>query len=291
MDLDHERVIAVANGKGGVLKTSVAANTGAILAQNDFRVLLIDLDPQGNLGLDLGYEDRGEGDSGQGLAQAIIFGSPLTPLKNVRPNLDVITGGTHTSSAAGHIASQLGKVGPKAQGALRRVLEPVLPRYDFVIIDCPPGDALLQQEALIAAKWVLFVSKSDRASLEGLGKTAALIEPILDRNPNLEILGAILTGVGSTSTSIREEALDYIRAVLGDAAPTFQGTVRHVEKAAKVTRDVGQLAVELSKAYLTQDPEGPKTSMDGLAWDYASIAAEFVRRFEEIEAGLQQEVK
>ena len=85
--------IAFANGKGGVGKTSVTANVAGIAALSGWRVLTIDLDPQGNLGNDLGYLQSGESDQGAGLMAAIRDDKKLKPLRDVRPGLDSVPGG------------------------------------------------------------------------------------------------------------------------------------------------------------------------------------------------------
>src|ERR1700712_5236535 len=83
-----ERTIAVINGKGGVQKTTVAANVGGLLAASGYRVLLVDMDPQGNLAEDLGYTGGEIDDAGQALAASLTFGGPLVPATEVRQNLD-----------------------------------------------------------------------------------------------------------------------------------------------------------------------------------------------------------
>jgi len=85
-----DRVIAVINGKGGVLKTTLTANIGGMLASSGYRVLLVDLDPQGNLAEDLGYTASDRDDEGRALAQGLMFGGTIEPLSQIRPNLDVI---------------------------------------------------------------------------------------------------------------------------------------------------------------------------------------------------------
>ncbi len=84
-----QRSIAVSNGKGGVGKTSVASHLAGIAAAAGWKVLAVDLDPQGNLGQDLGYYQADRGDSGRSLSDAVIDGTELVPLRDVRPNLDV----------------------------------------------------------------------------------------------------------------------------------------------------------------------------------------------------------
>jgi cellulose biosynthesis protein BcsQ len=88
------RVVCVANGKGGVFKTSLAAHVAGLTAAAGYFMLIVDLDPQGDLSDDLGYFDSDADDHGQGLAAALVTGQPIAPtLRAVRSNLDVVTGG------------------------------------------------------------------------------------------------------------------------------------------------------------------------------------------------------
>src|SRR5690349_23660686 len=88
------RVVTVANGKGGVGKSTTACNVAGLAAVAGWRVLLIDFDPQGNAGHILGYRWEGRSDGGRHLVDTLITDRPLTPLlRNVRPNLDVVPGG------------------------------------------------------------------------------------------------------------------------------------------------------------------------------------------------------
>ena len=93
--------VMVSNGKGGVLKTSLAANLSGLAATSGWRVLAVDLDPQGNLATDLGVLDRSDG--GEALLRAVAEGSALAPLKDVRPGLDLVAGGPRTGELAGHL--------------------------------------------------------------------------------------------------------------------------------------------------------------------------------------------
>src|SRR5437764_8878927 len=88
-----ENAVAIANGKGGVGKTSITANVAGTAALSGWKVLTVDLDGQGNLGNDLGYNQRGLSDEGRGMVRAVVSGDPLEPLVGVRENLDAVPGG------------------------------------------------------------------------------------------------------------------------------------------------------------------------------------------------------
>ena len=106
-----ERCIAVINGKGGVLKTTLVANLGGMLAASGYRVLIVDLDPQGNLAEDLGYTEDERNDEGQALAAALMFGTQPQLLEGARENLDVLMGGPELDSASAGLAAKQAKNG------------------------------------------------------------------------------------------------------------------------------------------------------------------------------------
>ncbi|MDN5666844.1 MAG: AAA family ATPase [Renibacterium salmoninarum] len=291
-DLDqwNRRIIAVCNQKGGVLKTSVVANEAALLAWLGYKVLVVDWDPQANIGLDLGIQQKGQDDDGRGITNSILFGDELVPLKDVRPNLDVIPSGEIAKRIVMHLANELSTKGTRGKGALGRALAPLAPRYDMIIIDCPPGDSILQDEALSVAKWLLLVTKPDLGSRKGLSKMAIRIEHAQDTNPDLEILGTVITDVGSSSTLIREQVRAWLVNLFGNSAPVFTPIVRHLESAALITREQGKVAVEISPALLsmTGDSFEPVTSLDKLAGDYLAIANQIIDVINEAETKAEQ---
>ncbi|MFK4298150.1 chromosome partitioning protein [Arthrobacter sp. GAS37] len=295
MSLDEDRIIAVANNKGGVLKTSVTANVATILAMFGLKVLVVDLDPNGHIGLDLGFRDKGLGDDGASILNAIVTGAPLQPIINVRPNLDVVPGGKEVKKVPSYLASlsHMSVGGDSGRGVLRKALAEIAPRYDFVLLDTPPGDSLLQQEIYLACRWLLFVTKSDRGSLEGLNDAAQLIAAVIHLNPYIEILGAVVTDVDGNATAIKDEARQWLQALLGDAAPAFTTVIRHVQKAANTMRDKGRTAIEVSRLAQYGEEEGREhQALDKLYLEYLAVAEELVRRFEQlaVEARTQEAV-
>jgi chromosome partitioning protein len=270
------RTVAVINGKGGVGKTSVVANLGGLLAAADYRVLLVDLDPQGNLGEDLGYTAAGLGDGGTALFQAVVGGTPLTPLPNVRPGLDVVAGGDVLHEMAGALYARRQRQPDAAALALANSLAEVAGSYDLVLLDCPPGQDVLQEAALVAARWALVPTKTDVSSRKGLREVAARFAVARRLNPDLAVLGVVLFGVNRSAKRIEAEAREAIEAELGD-----------VEASAFDVRERGQLVHELERAVLagpkwyerrragTAGGDAPLASSAGaLAGDYQGLAEE-----------------
>lgn len=247
-DTNLDRVIAVINGKGGVLKTTLVANIGGLLAASGFKVLVIDLDPQGNLAEDLGYTGTETDDGGRALARSLIFNDPLEPVRDVRPNLDVLPGGPGLDQATAALAVQGNKDPDGAKLALANVLRPMAGDYDVVLLDCPPGDETLQTAATAAARWALVPVKSDKSSRKGLTAVAHRLDSVVAINPDLDLLGVVLVATGTTSRAIQREARDAIASLFGgDTDVTFTATVRHSEATAQATRERGLLVHELDE--------------------------------------------
>ena len=250
-----ERVIAVINGKGGVLKTTLTANIGGMLANNGYRVLLVDLDPQGNLAEDLGYTDDARDDTGRALAQALMFGGGAVPIKEVRPNLDVFAGGPALDQATAGLSAKANKDPDGAKLAVAHLLAPIAGDYDMILIDCPPGDETLQTAAVAAARWALVPVKSDKSSRKGLGAVAARLDAVLGVNPTLDLLGVVLVDVGTSAHVVQREAREHIAELFNaDHKVVFTATVRHSEATAQATRERGLLVHELD----AQVRKGPK---------------------------------
>lgn len=294
------RVIVVANGKGGVGKTSLATNTAGILAEAGYKVLFVDMDPQGNAGINLGYDAAGLGDEGRALYEAVTFDQAPVPVKNVRPNLDVLPAGDeYTELLADVILSDMRRGGTK-QGAVGRALAKIAHLYDVIVIDTPPLYPALLDEALLASRWVLVPTTGEEKNLRGLAKLARRISNIRDHNDSLALLGVVLHGVTKGATKMEAEARKDLKEMLGDAAPIFESTIRYVSAADADGSRRGQLAHELANDAQTAEPfwkrlrgeaSGPviASSASNLAEDYMSLAREVVQELETQEEILAQE--
>ncbi len=284
------RVVAVINVKGGVGKTTIAANLGGLLAASSYRVLLIDLDPQGNLGEELGYSGTPVDDGGRALRESLTTGVPLRPVADVRPGLDVITGGPELDAAGASLVLAAREDPQAAKRSLMTLLADTAPDYDVVLLDCPPGQELLQQAALAAARWALIPVKTDASSRKGLRDVARRLDTVLDINPDLDLLGVLLFGVNRGAHRVVESARAAVAQDLGDAAPVLRTTIRHVEAAAQEARDRGLLVHELEEAVMaapawwqirrgTPAGDGPRSrSVLGLAEDFQALGSEVIER-------------
>lgn len=289
--------VAVINGKGGTGKTSVVANVAGLAAAAGYRVLAVDLDPQGNLGRDLGYAhtaDSGGGPLDSLLVAALSGHTRLEPLNGVRANLDVVPGGEALEDWTA-LASSWRSRGRSPETALEAVLMPLAASYNLVLIDCPPGNRELQLLAAHTAQYALIPTKPDEASLDGMVRVARLFDTVRRTNPRLTLLGVVLFGIEARAHRVRAEVRAQVARELGDPGLVLDAEIRHVLAPARDARGRGELVHEYEQAVLAAprfyEPGGRDerlaASAPGLAGDYQALTRELLVR---MQAGHRQEV-
>ena len=209
---DHTRVFTVANQKGGVGKTTSTVNLAAALAQSGARVLVIDLDPQGNASTALGVEHRSETPS---VYDVIINDVPMRDVVQTSPEfegLSCVPATIHLAGAEIELVSLVARE-QRLRGALDRFLaesENEHP-YHYVFIDCPPSLGLLTINAFVAAREVLIPIQCEYYALEGLSQLLNNIK-LIERhlNPNLAVSTILLTMFDSR-TNLANQVVEEVR--------------------------------------------------------------------------------
>ncbi|MBE6461328.1 MAG: ParA family protein [Alphaproteobacteria bacterium] len=202
------QIIAFANQKGGVGKTTTAINIGASLAAIKKRVLLIDLDQQGNAGTGLGFSRAAHRQSVYG----VIMGTANAAdniLSTAVPGLHLLPSSQALAGADIDLLDMENR-----EFRLRDALQPILPHYDYVLLDCPPALGFLTINALAAADGVIVPLQCEFFALEGIQQLMDTISIVKEKwNPSLSVLGVLLT--------MYERRYSVTRAVDDDVRNTF----------------------------------------------------------------------
>lgn len=203
------KIIAVANQKGGVGKTTTAITLSALLAKKGKKVILIDADPQGNATSGVGVQKELEKSVYELLVEDVTIEETLIQ-SNVK-NLKVCPSNINLAGAEVELVSMMSR-----EQRLKEKLEEVKEKYDYIIIDCPPSLGLITLNAFTAANSVLIPIQCEYYALEGLGQLINTINLVKKHlNKNLEIEGALLT-MYDVRTNLSNQVVKEVKKYFGD---------------------------------------------------------------------------
>jgi chromosome partitioning protein len=238
------QVLAVVNQKGGVGKTTTSVNLAAALARSGRRVLLVDLDPQGNATMGSGVDKR----NAPRTVYHVLLGLaelPAARLRSERGGYDLVPANRELAGAEVELVELSAR-----ETRLKSALAPVLGEYDFVLLDCPPSLSLLTVNALTAAQRVLIPMQCEYYALEGLSDLVATIKRVrANLNAQLEIAGLLRTMYDPRNT-LSQQVSQQLEEHFGT----------------KVYRTLVPRNVRLAEA--------PSYGVPGVVWDEASKGAQ-----------------
>jgi chromosome partitioning protein len=252
------KIVAIANQKGGVGKTTTAVNLGVALAEKRIRILLIDLDPQANATSALGMQEM----EGESMYDPLLGGTSIADrvLPSRIENLFVVPADLDLAGAEVEIARM-----PDHLTRLAKALSTLRSdeTFDLILLDCPPSLGILMTNALAAADEILTPIQCEYFALEGLVKIVRVIEQVRNSgaNPHIEIDGIVMTMFDSR-TNLSEQVVNEVRQHFGKRVynTVIPRTVRLSE------------APSFGKSILEYDSTGVGASA------YRSLAREFIRR-------------
>ena len=275
------KVIAIANQKGGVGKTTTAINLAASLAATEHSTLLLDIDPQANCTSGIGLEAE---EIEASIYEVLIGEIPAAEAVQTTemPFLDMLPSHINLVGAEIEMIDEM-----KREKILSNALPQIRRKYDFVVIDCPPSLGLLTLNSLTAANSVLIPVQAEYFALEGLGQLLNTIKIVRQHlNPDLEIEGVLLT-MFDTRLNLSNQVAQEVRRYFGDKvfetiiqrnvrlseAPSFGKPALLYEASSKGAKNYMALAREIlenNQEFL----EGHHTTTNGEAEDEASPADE-----------------
>jgi chromosome partitioning protein len=203
------KILAVSNQKGGVGKTTTAINLAASLALADRSVLLVDIDPQGNLTSGVGL--KAEASKGPTIYDALMGTAQLPVLPTAVDKMMLVPANRHLAGAEIELVAMEGR-----EARLTRCLAGVRDEYDYILIDTPPSLGLLTLNALVAADAVIVPLHCEYFALEGIADLVATIRRVrASLNPKLDILGVLLT-MYDDRTNLGQQVANDIRSFFAE---------------------------------------------------------------------------
>lgn len=206
------RIIAIANHKGGVGKTTSVATIGAILANRGYKTLLIDLDAQANLTGSFLKEEPGE------TIYNALRGEIELPIVSIRPGLSIVASCLDMAGVELDLSSRISR-----EYILKKLLKPIAEQYEYILLDCPPSLGLVTINALVAAKEIFIPLTAEALPSRGLAKLTNIVQMVRENlNEDIRLSGVIITRWEGTNLSKMVER--QLRELFGETI--FQTKIR-----------------------------------------------------------------